>query len=696
MAGHGQEQAVTEGQGDLVDQSWLTDGISAVDTAGPSTGTSQSSWASVPADRAWSGYTSAGGIPVANGTESETIRSGPVDRRSGKRSFDQLDQSSSSDPNTTITTTTTTNSANTTTGYTDASTSATPSSVGRSVWSNDWLDLTPPGRDSKKPRTGASLSLVPVDLGFQDLGNLLAETSERKELSRSLVNTYLAVFHAQYPLLDPHLLRRKFDAAGQDPERLAPTEQVTFACIEAWAARSSLHPAVLRSKKGGPLFIEQAMSPERVDYDAMSPLPNERAAVGRSRIPVCQALKDRALRLLDTHGIMRRPSLEGLKSLLLLSNLMMGEIPKGWEEGQDAEMDREMLKSTIAEQIKLLHRHNRLVTTDRAAIQETHRVVFAAWIQDAFTAATTGVQPLLPAGLLSEITASIEQSGSSPQGAILPRVESETRFHVAFRLGWIESGQIARYIAKFISQPILETDSDRNLDDFIEAVETTWRASVDGQAALRSRCAEAMDLISIKFFPATCVYQWIMTYVTQIVLLTSASCIVHGWITARRTTEQNRKSGAQIHSESAESTPEASPHSPRGDLERLYERSAMEVLKSVVDFVPVLRSAIPLNLLRNPSPNLLTLTALAEAATSIPTEEQGLNVGSLEGVRWRNAEKGETLSVYREALSQCTSSWSRVQDDVDALDGALAKMALRREVSEARDDTIERLLCYRV
>jgi hypothetical protein len=78
----------------------------------------------------------------------------------------------------------------------------------------------------------------------------------------------------------------------------------------------------------------------------MSPLPNERAAVGRSRIPVCQALKDRALRLLDTHGIMRRPSLEGLKSLLLLSNLMMGEIPKGWEEGQDAEMDREVSDAT--------------------------------------------------------------------------------------------------------------------------------------------------------------------------------------------------------------------------------------------------------------------------------------------------------------------------------------------------------------
>jgi hypothetical protein len=205
MAGHGQEQAVTEGQGDLVAQSWLMNGISAVNLAGPS-GTTLNSWASVPADRAWSGYTSAGWIPVANGTESETIQSSPMDRRSGKRSFDQLDQSSSPDPNTT--TTTTTNPANTTIGYTDASTSATPSSVGRSVWSNDWLDLTPPGRESKKLRTEASSSLVPVDLGFQDPGNLLARTSERKELSRSLVNTYLAVFHAQYPVSLFHRLLR--------------------------------------------------------------------------------------------------------------------------------------------------------------------------------------------------------------------------------------------------------------------------------------------------------------------------------------------------------------------------------------------------------------------------------------------------------------------------------------------------------
>lgn len=217
MSSHGQDQAVTESQDDLVDRSWLTDRTSAVNVAGPSTGTSPSSWASVP-DRAWSGYTSASGIPVANGTYSETIQSEPADRRSGKRSFDQLDQSSSFGPtittaanfhNTIDTSTNTNANVDTNTNMdtnTNASTSATLNSVGRSVWSNEWLDLTPPGRESKKPRTKASSSLVPVDLGFQDLGNLLAITSERKELSRSLVNTYLTVFHAQYPVSSSYRL----------------------------------------------------------------------------------------------------------------------------------------------------------------------------------------------------------------------------------------------------------------------------------------------------------------------------------------------------------------------------------------------------------------------------------------------------------------------------------------------------------
>jgi hypothetical protein len=86
-----------------------------------------------------------------------------------------------------------------------------------------------------------------------------------------------------------------------------------------------------------------------------------------------------------------------------------------------------------------------------------------------------------------------------------------------------------------------------------------------------------------------------------------------------------------------------------------------------------------------------TLTALAQAAVAIPTVEQGLSVNSLSGIRWGNVEKGATLEVYREALSQCTLSWSRVQDDVDALDQALGNITLGDAPESVKDGVIERL-----
>jgi hypothetical protein len=49
-------------------------------------------------------------------------------------------------------------------------------------------------------------------------------------------------------VVDPRTLRQRFDAARQDTESLAPAEQVTFAAIEAWAARFSFHPSILQQQ----------------------------------------------------------------------------------------------------------------------------------------------------------------------------------------------------------------------------------------------------------------------------------------------------------------------------------------------------------------------------------------------------------------------------------------------------------------
>jgi hypothetical protein len=71
-----------------------------------------------------------------------------------------------------------------------------------STWTDGFLDLRPPGssgarkrfKSSEQPRRDSER----IALSNQAL--ILGRTADRKELSRSLVNTYLEVVHAQYPV----------------------------------------------------------------------------------------------------------------------------------------------------------------------------------------------------------------------------------------------------------------------------------------------------------------------------------------------------------------------------------------------------------------------------------------------------------------------------------------------------------------
>jgi hypothetical protein len=56
---------------------------------------------------------------------------------------------------------------------------------------------------------------------------------------------------------------------------------------------------------------------------------------------MCEALRERALTMMDTHGIMRRPSVEGIKSMLLIRDLLMGIISGQRDEVDEAMMTRE-------------------------------------------------------------------------------------------------------------------------------------------------------------------------------------------------------------------------------------------------------------------------------------------------------------------------------------------------------------------
>jgi hypothetical protein len=51
----------------------------------------------------------------------------------------------------------------------------------------------------------------------------------------------------------------------------------------------------------------------------------------------------------------------------------------------------------------------------------------------------------------------------------------------AFRTGWMNCGQIARYIAEYIGQPSMKEPVAQPLDDFIDAIETVWKAYVSNR-----------------------------------------------------------------------------------------------------------------------------------------------------------------------------------------------------------------------
>lgn len=138
-----------------------------------------------------------------------------------------------------------------------------------------------------------------------------------------------------------------------------PAQEALCAVIEAWAARYSDNPAVLG------LPYQRAHTAPKVITDAgqFAPGTQARAHWGKARLPVCNALLDRAGRIIDTNAVMRRPSVTGLQALALYNQLMHmsdqgSRVKDQWIQSElkgffGLTIDM-MVHSTVVEQMKLL------------------------------------------------------------------------------------------------------------------------------------------------------------------------------------------------------------------------------------------------------------------------------------------------------------------------------------------------------
>lgn len=110
----------------------------------------------------------------------------------------------------------------------------------------------------------------------------------------------------------------EWEACGRRSDRMNPAQEALCAVIEAWAARYSDNPAIL-----GLPYQRAHTAPKVITADGQfAPGAQGRAHWGKARLPVCNALLDRAGRIIDTNAIMRRPSITGLQTLSLYNQLM--------------------------------------------------------------------------------------------------------------------------------------------------------------------------------------------------------------------------------------------------------------------------------------------------------------------------------------------------------------------------------------
>lgn len=164
----------------------------------------------------------------------------------------------------------------------------------------------------------------------------LADRAIGIELSRHLIGVYFQAVHFSLPVsfkseycavfvsaklpqvLSPEAFYMEWEACGRRSDRMNPAQEALCAVIEAWAARYSDNPAVL-----GLPYQKAHTAPKVIMPDGQfAPGTQARAHWGKARLSVCNALLDRAGRIIDATGIMRRPSITGLQALSLYNQLM--------------------------------------------------------------------------------------------------------------------------------------------------------------------------------------------------------------------------------------------------------------------------------------------------------------------------------------------------------------------------------------
>ncbi|ADV25477.1 hypothetical protein I305_04657 [Cryptococcus gattii E566] len=480
----------------------------------------------------------------------------------------------------------------------------------------------------------------------------LADRALGIELSRHLVKTFFQAVHFSYPAILPESFYLEWMRAGQRSDRMTPAQEVLCSAIEAWGARYSDSPIVLG------LSPEKAkMAPKVIQANGtFMPGTQARAYWGRARLAACKALLERTRQLIDTNGILRKPSITGVQALTLYMQLI--NMTDDTVDGPAQYMEGLMIHRTITQQMQILG---------------LMRLFWAHLVGDAFWAAASGNEPTVP-------KADMDAAGNWLR-SVTDLLSKNSFKALSFYLTcYYRVTLIGRDVATSLSIPSKKKGAV-DVVKFCNHVQRIWKdidafdTDMNPQVAhLMSACPRD-DILAFSplsyFSNLRLASPFLLLIIHQLICEQLEFCktLSSAYITASHDhLDYNKASSDASRDEVNGGWTKAQSHEQM--LQDLSLQSIDFMLKTCRAQVGMFKALMPTGTIQTSMLLLRELVAAAQFLAEVPANEQGYPDDTPGGYDWTWEKKQEEVNCCVEALYQVVT-WA---DVASALDNIMVTM----------------------
>ncbi|KLT40359.1 hypothetical protein CC85DRAFT_287582 [Cutaneotrichosporon oleaginosum] len=453
--------------------------------------------------------------------------------------------------------------------------------------------------------------------------------------------------------------------AGERSDRMTPAQEVLCAVIEAWAARFSDHPVVLGigpNKQHNPKLI---LAPKSGEIDSLI----DQAEYGQKRLRVCFALVERARKLIDEHGILRKPSLTGVQALALFTQLqhMTDHNPDAPEHLMESEMLHTMLVQQlrkldgcwVAEGSVPISKDDGPTTAHEQRIKQ-RRLWWTVFIADSFWAAGTCSKPVIPE---EDIKASREWLEAINPGNMPSSFESMAFFMSCFH----HIATLTRAVANQLALPC-KRPGRVDVAEFCKNTRVIWKGVRDLYQEMNGKVEEVLSLAKEEILGFSPVHQFCSLRLATTYILLIMQQIIQQLLDFRK-----RLHEAYIFDDNVplQAQPEAARVSA---LKELHAQSIDILLANVRAQTPLFETLHPTGFMQGASMIARVSLAAAQFLSEVPTNEQGYPNHTRGGVDWTWENKQAEVDSCVKALRQLGWAWADVSPVLSKIKMNMARM----------------------